>query len=208
MLLVQDIRPLPRSPQQRLVSIAIVASIHVVVIAGILMSLNKTLLPPPHTEIIVDTVPPPKIKDTLPPPNVVLVDPTKVDVPPPVVNVVRDSDAHPITNVAPTPNTGPVNPPVRIIAAQPIIGTHTTPDYPPLDARLGHEGTVELKLTINEWGAVVAAQVERSSGYESLDRAAAEWVKAHWLYHPATRAGDGVPSTADVAVSFRLTDRR
>jgi len=88
------------------------------------------------------------------------------------------------------------------------VGTHTTPDYPLLDARLGHEGNVLLKLSINEWGAVTGAQVERSSGYESLDRAAASWVKSHWLYRPATRAGDGIASTAEVTVTFRLTTRQ
>jgi protein TonB len=92
-----------------------------------------------------------------------------------------------------------------LFPARPIMGTHTTPDYPQLDARQGHEGNVLLKLSINEWGAVTDAQVERSSGYESLDRAAASWVKSHWLYHPATRAGDGVASTAEVTVTFRLT---
>jgi len=85
------------------------------------------------------------------------------------------------------------------------MGTHTTPDYPPLDKRLGHEGNVLLKLAIDERGMVVDTQIERSSGYESLDRAAADWVRSHWRYHPATQAGDAVPSNAEVTVTFRLT---
>jgi protein TonB len=85
------------------------------------------------------------------------------------------------------------------------MGTHTIPDYPPLDARLGREGTVTLKLAIDERGAVTDAVVERSSGYASLDQAAVNWVKAHWLYYPATHSGDPVASSADVTVTFRLT---
>lgn len=206
MLLAQDIRPLPRSPQQRFVSIAIVAGIHVAVIAGILISLNKTLLPSPHTEIVIDTVPPPKTKEALPPPP----DPTlvrpRIDVPQPQIDVARDAPQTTVSVV--DPPAGPptnVDPAPRVFAAKAIAGTHTTPDYPPIDRRLGHEGNVLLKLTIDEWGAVVDAQVERSSGYETLDRAAASWVKTHWLYHPATRAGDPIRSTTEALVTFRLT---
>ena len=207
MLLVQDIRPLPREPQQRLVSIAIVASIHVVVIAGILISLNKSFAPPVKDLIVTEITPPKTTETPPPPPNPALVDPTVVDVPPPIVDIAPDPDAHPVRNVDPVQPRPPADPVVRTFAAQPIVGSHTTPDYPPLERRLGHEGNVLLKLTIDEWGAVTSAQVERSSGYEGLDRAAAEWVKTHWLYHPATRAGDPIPSTTEALVTFRLTDR-
>jgi periplasmic protein TonB len=205
MLLAQDIRPLPRSPQQRLVSVAVVAGIHVVAIAGILISLNHSLVLPQTTDITLKPIDPVKHTETLPPQPPVLQRATTVQVPPPIFTVSTNESTHTITDVGPTPNTHPVEPPVRLIAAQPIVGTHTTPDYPQLDARQGHEGNVLLKLSINEWGAVTDAQVERSSGYESLDRAAASWVKSHWLYHPATRAGDGVASSAEVTVTFRLT---
>jgi len=204
MLLAQDIRPLPRSPQQRLASIAIVAGIHVVVIAGILFSLNRQ--PPAVVKdlIITEFTPPPKTKDTLPtPPDPPLVKP-KADIPQPDITVVRDGPQSTIT-VSDPPGPTIIDPPMRTIAASAIVGTHTTPDYPPIDRRLGHEGNVLLKLTIDEWGAVVDAQVERSSGYETLDRAAASWVKSHWLYHPATRAGDPIRSTTEASVTFRLT---
>lgn len=203
MLLAQV--PLPRSPQQRFTSIAIVAGLHVVAITGILVSLNRPPPPAPPPDIVLKRIQPVKQTEVLPPPQPVLATPRVIEVPTPVVNVAHDTDAHPITEVGPVQPTGPVVPTARIIPAQAIIGTHTTPDYPPLDARLGHEGNVLLKLSINEWGAVTDAQVERSSGYEGLDRAAADWVKAHWLYRPATRNGDGIPSTTEVTVTFRLT---
>jgi periplasmic protein TonB len=204
MLLAQDIRPLPRSPQQRLVPIAVVAGIHVVAIAAILISLNRPLVLPQTPNITLKPIDPVKHTETLPPPAPVLANPTTVQIPTPEINVSTNDPTHTITAVGPAPNTHPVDPPVRITAAQPIMGTHTTPDYPLLDARLGHEGNVLLKLSINEWGAVTDAQVERSSGYDSLDRAAASWVKSHWLYRPATRAGDGIASTAEVTVTFKL----
>jgi protein TonB len=205
MLLAQDIRPLVRSSQQRFAIIAAVAGIHIAVIAAFLSGLAPKVFAPESGPIIVTVVPdrthlpppaPPPVVDTL-------VRPT---VPNPDVPIIRESDASTIHEppATPTPNTHSVDLPVRIAAAQPIMGTHTTPDYPLLDTRQGHEGNVLLRLSINEWGAVTDAQVERSSGYESLDRAAASWVKSHWLYHPATRAGDPIPTTTEAIVTFRL----
>ena len=205
MLLAQDVRPLSRSSQERFATAAIVAGIHVVVIAGIIVSLGRQAPPQPTELTLMPPRPVATHEDPLPPPDPTLVKP-KVDAVKPIVDVAPDSDPHTISTTPPTPNTGPVDPPsVRIMPAWGIMGTHTTPDYPPLDTRLGHEGNVLLKLTIDEWGAVTDAQVERSSGYESLDRAAASWVKTHWLYHPATRAGDAIPSTTEAVVTFRLT---
>jgi len=146
---------------------------------------------------------PSHIRDLPPPTQTVVLE--RPVVPPadvPTFETNSNTTIHETTRVA---GNATANPPVRVFPAQAIIGTHTIPDYPPLDARLGHEGNVLLKLSINEWGAVTDAQIERSSGYESLDQAAASWVKSHWLYHPATRAGDGIPSTAEVTVTFRLT---
>lgn len=85
-----------------------------------------------------------------------------------------------------------------------ITGTHSSPPYPLLDRRLGHEGTVMLKLVIAPDGAVVDAQVAKSSGYPGLDEAAVSWVVAHWRYHAATHQGAAIPSQATAAVMFSL----
>lgn len=206
MLLAQDIRPLPRSPQQRVVIITAVAVLHVAVITAILVSLNRPA-PPEIKDLTITRFTPPKATETQPPPPPPTLTKPKVDIPPPVIEVTRDGPQTTIARTDPAPTPALVDPPIRVLAARGIMGTHTTPDYPPIDARLGHEGNVLLKLTIDEWGAVVDAQVERSSGYESLDRAAASWVKSHWLYHPATRAGDPIRSTTEALVTFRLTGR-
>ena len=87
------------------------------------------------------------------------------------------------------------------------MGTHSTPDYPSLAVRLNQTGNVMLKLTIDERGAVTAASVEKSSGYDSLDNAAVAWVIAHWRYEPATKDGTPFVTTTDALVTFRLTGR-
>lgn len=85
-----------------------------------------------------------------------------------------------------------------------IQATHTIPPYPPLDVRLGHEGTVVLRLTISAEGRVTEASVARSSGSDSLDNVARSWVMAHWRYQPAVHGGMAVPATATVGVQFNL----
>jgi protein TonB len=85
-----------------------------------------------------------------------------------------------------------------------LMATHTTPPYPPLDARLGNQGTVVLRLIIGTDGFVKAASVVRSSGFAGLDQAAQAWVVAHWRYQPAQRGGGTVESAANVAVTFNL----
>ena len=73
-----------------------------------------------------------------------------------------------------------------------------------MDARLGNQGIVVLRLQIGPEGGVLNAKVLRSSGAEGLDRAALSWVIAHWRYQPAVRDGAAVPSAVDVAVKFNL----
>jgi protein TonB len=99
------------------------------------------------------------------------------------------------------------SPPSVFVAAQAVIGTHTTPDYPPLETRLGHEGNVYLHLAIDANGVVADVRIVRSSGYDDLDQAAADWVKAHWRYLPATQGGVPTASSTDAIVTFRLTTR-
>ncbi len=85
-----------------------------------------------------------------------------------------------------------------------IMATHSIPPYPPIEARLGHEGTVVLRLTINAQGIVTEAALVRSSGSEALDAAAQAWVQAHWRYQPAFRGGQAVPANVNVAVEFKI----
>ena len=205
MLLAQDIRTLDRSPQQRLVIIGAVVGIHVAVIGAFLSGLRpSSFLPEPSGPIIIKVIP----DHTQPPPAPSRTDaeifqkPVRPDADVPNFLVDNGNTIH---NPGPTATNTPTNPSNFFVDARGIMGTHTAPDYPQLDKRLGHEGNVLLKLAIDERGAVVDTQVERSSGYQSLDQAAADWVRSHWRYQPATRAGDAVASNAEVTVTFRLT---
>lgn len=151
---------------------------------------------------VVPTKPPPTTPANQP--QVTLVHPTGSKIPIPVIDIARD-DGHTIN---PPPGNPPIsnNPPI-IVAARGMAGTHSTPDYPPLAVRLNQTGNVMLRLSIDEHGAVVAATVEKSSGYDLLDNAAVAWVIAHWRYEPATKDGKPFATTMDAMVNFRLTGR-
>jgi protein TonB len=93
-------------------------------------------------------------------------------------------------------------------AAAPIAATHTSPPYPTLARRLGMQGKVMLRLSVQPDGAVARAEVVTSSGRQDLDQAAVQWITGHWTYQPAIR--NGAPATSQVlaAVQFSLTDAR
>ena len=71
------------------------------------------------------------------------------------------------------------------------------PEYPPGALAKGWEGQVLLRLRISADGSVQTLRVERSSGYEILDRAAYRAAQ-NWLFFPARVAG--VPVAAEVKV--------
>ena len=211
MLHVEEIRPLrmPESPHHRFATIGIVVGLHLVVITAFVVSLKPQIFAKVPDQVCVTCLTDvhPKNPPTPPPPTVHLDNPNLPTAREPVVDVHDDTaDSKPLTVVRGDP-VGPVTPRALDFAVRGIPGTHTIPDYPFLDSRQGHEGTVTLRLAIDERGVVTDAVVEHSSGYNGLDQAAVDWVKAHWRYYPATHSGDAVASSTDVSVTFRLTNR-
>jgi protein TonB len=87
---------------------------------------------------------------------------------------------------------------------RPLSATHTIPPYPSIAIRLAHEGTAQLRITVDELGNAATAEIARSSGHEELDAAAIAWVKAHWRYQPAMKDGHAVAANTTANVTFRL----
>ncbi len=75
------------------------------------------------------------------------------------------------------------------------------PPYPEAAAQLGEEGTVTLLVHIDPTGTPLKVDVQESSGYELLDRAARQAV-ARWHFHPAQNNGIGVESDMPVRIRF------
>lgn len=83
--------------------------------------------------------------------------------------------------------------------------TNPSPAYPHRSRRLGEEGTVILKVQVNEKGQPNSVEIKQSSGHKRLDQAAVETVRT-WEFTPASTAGIPVRSTVLVPVKFRLDE--
>jgi protein TonB len=75
----------------------------------------------------------------------------------------------------------------------------------PVQALRQHmQGTVLLRVLVDEAGKPVDVVVEHGSGYALLDRSAREQVLAGWRFQPAMVNGQAVRAWARVPVSFAL----
>lgn len=92
-------------------------------------------------------------------------------------------------------------------AIKPIMETHTLPPYPAESIHAHEEGRVVLAITIGANGAVSRTSVFKPSGHQRLDDAAAQYVKNHWRWQPATRSGKPVAADTRVSVLFKLAPK-
>lgn len=187
---------------ERVASVAIVAALHVAAITALVVGLNVKFAKIIEHDIVTRVLPQDHPIPTLPPPLPAMQfhEPSAPSAPEPDIKIGHDTG--PIT----VSKLGPDKPFIASTRVAAITDTHSKPPYPPISRRLGHEGMVLLRLTISPLGIITAVDIESSSGYADLDRTAAEWVKTHWRYRPATIAGHPVTSTAEASVRFSLKD--
>lgn len=79
------------------------------------------------------------------------------------------------------------------------------PVYPATSRRLGEEGTVRLRVLVDERGRPKDVDVLNSSGFDRLDRAAIDAVK-RWRFRAATDGTRAISTWTQVAITFKLTD--
>ena len=77
------------------------------------------------------------------------------------------------------------------------------PVYPESARREGREGSVLLRVLIDDQGRSKQVEVNHSSGSDALDRAAAEAIK-RWRFHPARHGQNPVESWVRIPIEFRL----
>ena len=87
--------------------------------------------------------------------------------------------------------------------AGPRIVHWSAPIYPSGALSRREQGTVHLRVFVNEEGRVDDATVTESSGSLALDDAAIATV-LHWAYEPAVQNGRAIPSTVREHVTFDL----
>lgn len=81
------------------------------------------------------------------------------------------------------------------------------PSYPSQARRRNQQGVVLVEVRLDERGQQRSLNVLRSSGVDSLDRAALEAV-AKWRFRPETSGGQAVPSRVQIPIQFALTASR
>lgn len=103
-------------------------------------------------------------------------------------------------------NVAAAAPPAPVATAPSFAAAYLrnpAPPYPVRARRNGEQGTVLLRVWVAADGAARRAEVERSSGHESLDAAALAAVKT-WRFVPARRGDAAVEGVVIVPIAFRL----
>jgi TonB family protein len=70
--------------------------------------------------------------------------------------------------------------------------------YPAISRSLGEEGTTVLLLTVDQTGKVLQAKIKESSGFERLDKVAAQVALDKWRFLPGRI--NGAPSQMDMHI--------
>ncbi|RLB91090.1 MAG: hypothetical protein DRH50_11465 [Deltaproteobacteria bacterium] len=91
----------------------------------------------------------------------------------------------------------------NVTYAAPKYKENPLPHYPWVARRRGYEGRTLLRVEVLENGKVRRVEVEQSSGFEVLDRAALKSVKG-WSFVPGTKNGKKIKQWVTVPVRFTL----
>jgi periplasmic protein TonB len=79
------------------------------------------------------------------------------------------------------------------------------PEYPDSARREGSEGSVLLRVLVDEQGRSKKIEINSSSGTPALDHAAMQALR-RWRFHPARYRDQAVESWLRVPIEFRLAD--
>lgn len=207
----------------KIVSLVIVALIHVVVIYALVTGLAYSAVQQVAEKLnVVDVVeeeipeeeppPPPPDQPITPPP--VVTPPPIVRTPPTTAPVITTTNTPPPV-FTPTPVVAPPPPPPaappppsKASGAQPRgnPGSWATPnDYPARALREERAGTTRFRVTIGPDGKVTNCEVTGSSGHADLDEATCKNVTRRARFKPALdSAGNPISDTYSNAVRWEI----
>ena len=77
------------------------------------------------------------------------------------------------------------------------------PPYPALSKRMGEEGKVVLRVSVNSQGTADSVDIKTSSGSQRLDESAQKTVR-NWKFVPAKRGDTPIQSWVLVPIIFKL----
>jgi len=155
---------------------------------------------PKTVPVVKKSVPRPKPKPVIkhePSPKAIS-EPTPPAPPQPPVEAAPPSPPAPPAPPAPAQPAAP-----KIVSGVAYINA-PRPVYPPLDARMGNEGTVTLRVLINEKGRAEKVDIRKSSGSQRMDDAARDAVMRA-LFKPYIEDGKAIPVYAIIPINFTLS---
>ena len=209
----------------RVVSIVIVALIHVVIgyllISGLAISAVKQVVervttvdieePPPPPE---EPPPPPPEQPTAPPPPVAPPPPISIaPAPPPIQTQATIPPPAPpaITIPPPAPPAPPAPPPAPSQARGATTRNERSwaariqDNYPARALREEREGTVGVRVTVTPQGRAANCQVTSSSGSPDLDQAACQGMERYAQFNPALdAAGNPTEGNYSTRITYRI----
>lgn len=191
---------------RRVISIGLVAALHVFVIYALASGLATEFVNKLPSELKAQVVQQQQVKPKAPPPPPPqLVKPPPPFVPPPEFSIQSNA---PSNSTAISQVTGkrapPPKPAAPIERPKPVGRGHDCyAGYPPISKRLGEQGKVILKFTVNTNGSVSDVKIAKSSGYSRLDHAAVACA-GNWKYRPATQGGKPIAITYEASVLYQL----
>lgn len=113
---------------------------------------------------------------------------------------------------APVAPPAPPAPPAPAAPAAPSVSQarfdadylrNPAPPYPALSRRMGEEGKVILRVSVNPQGSADSVEIRTSSGSSRLDESALKTV-ANWKFIPAKRGDSAIQSWVLVPIIFKL----
>lgn len=129
--------------------------------------------------------------------------------PTPQIEATASTVASPSAPVVAPPETKPVPP--GTAAAEPVSQArfdadylrNPSPPYPPMAKRMGEEGKVVLRVSVNPQGTADSVEIKTSSGSPRLDESAQKTVR-NWRFIPAKRGDIPAQSWVLVPIIFKL----
>jgi len=187
----------------------VVAVLHAVLIAGLLLFVNREPAQPVLAPLQVTLLSGPKRTTDLPrPPRIApppAVDLTRaVELAPPPLRIADGTAAPSATKPLPAAAT-------TVAASMPVIApvfdaaylNNPAPSYPALARRLREQGTVVLRVLVSADGSAQQVELQRSSGWPRLDRIARQTVR-QWRFVPARQGPLAVAAWVLIPIEFSL----
>ena len=118
---------------------------------------------------------------------------------PTVGNLVVPNGIAKAPPVAPLRTVAPLHTLPTVLNTTGAGGERPQPPYPKIALDHGQQGSVTLRMTVDDAGLIQTIEVARSSGFPFLDHSAQEFVKRHWTVPP-----DKGTRTYEATINYKI----